>query len=238
MGKKIRFSSNTATAEEEPIPHLGLCWAMEALMTRTSGTLGKNYLLREVMSIISNSCNQIILPPDCFCAVSSAEWETSQPTLCLEPAAAQVHPAKERGGCHWQDDLDFNYWSGRVDLASEKLVTTLGSLVTWWALLFCGRWGVFGGWSGLVKSCVFLRLLWMWHIQSSALQSGKKQALHIWISFDHRQWKMVNNTVTAQSFIRPFRIRFQTSSKSPFLVQADLQEHKIFLFPKGFPPPA
>lgn len=138
---------------------------MEALMTRTSGALGKNYLLREVMSVISNSCNQVILSLDRFCAVSSAEWETSQPTVCLGPAAAQVHPAKERGCWHWQGDLGFNYWSGRVNLASEKLVTTLGSLVTWWAVLFCGRWGDFGGWSGLVKSCVFLRLLWMWHRQ-------------------------------------------------------------------------
>lgn len=60
-------------------------------------TLGKNHLLREVMSVNSNSCAQIILSLD-FHDISSAELETSEPAVLSEAVTIQVQPVVDRDG--------------------------------------------------------------------------------------------------------------------------------------------
>lgn len=120
--------------------------------------------------------------------------------------------------------------------ASEKLVTTLGLLVTWWALLFAWEWGDFGvDWWKAVSFCCFSEC-GTYRVVLCRAERSRLCTSEFDLTTVNEKWLII---VTAQSFIRPFRASFQqTSSKSPFLVQADLQEHKTFLFPKGFPPPA
>lgn len=86
------------------------------------------------MSIISNLCNQIVLSLDCFCAISSAEWETRAHCDWKQLLHKFILPKTEMAGTgmFWVLIIDLE----EVNLASGKLITTLGSLVTWWALYF------------------------------------------------------------------------------------------------------
>lgn len=201
-------------------------------MTWTSGTLSKHYLLREVIGVISNSWNQVNLSLDRFHAISSAEWGTSGPPVWLEPTAAQVCHAKDREGWNWRDDLHFKYWPESFGKAGNH-PGFIGNLMS--SAFFLGR-GDFGAdWWKAVSFCCFSEC-GTYRVVLCRAERSRLCASEFDLTTANEKWLII---VTAQSFIRPFRASFQqTSSKSPFLVQADLQEHKTLLFPKGFPPPA
>lgn len=63
--------------------------------------------------------------------------------------------------------------AGRVNFASKKLVTSLGSVATWCTQLFWRRRLRF---RVRVGSCIFVTLPRAWQVQGSALQGGQEEA--------------------------------------------------------------
>lgn len=165
--KKIRCSSQTLwllKRSQSTSRTLLSCEGFDKLNLYV--TLGKNHFLREVMSANINSHAQIILSLD-FRDISSAEWKLQSLLCCQKQPPYKSNLQRIEMGV--ADGMTLVLGAGRVNFASKKLVTSLGSVATWCTQLFWRRRLRF---RVRVGSCIFVTLPRVRQAQGSALQGG------------------------------------------------------------------